>query len=134
MKYLLMIYVDEAVEDAMPEAEMGTLMEGYGRLVQDMETAGVLQGGERLQRVATATAVSSRNGSFEITDGAFAETKEQLGGYFMIDVPSLDEAIGWAKKIPSAAHGTIEVRPIWELEDPVMSEALRGAGALPKDA
>ncbi|MEM8709663.1 MAG: YciI family protein [Planctomycetota bacterium] len=134
MKYLLMIYVDEAVENAMSEAEMGTLMEGYGRLVEEMEAEGVLQGGERLQQVAAATSITSRSGSFAITDGAFAETKEQLGGYILIEAPSLDEAIGWAKKIPSAIHGTIEVRPIWELDEPPLAESAQADNSVAADS
>ncbi len=116
MQYLLMIYTDEAVDNAMGPEEMGSLLESYGRFTAELEAAGALVGGERLHPVGTATSVRSRDGKVTLTDGPFAETKEQLGGYYIIDVPGLDEAIAWAKKLPSVVHGTIEVRPVWAAE------------------
>lgn len=116
MKYLLMIYTDEAIDDAMSPEDMGTLLEGYGRFTAEIEAAGGLLGGERLRPVGTATSVRRRAGEFTLTDGPFAETKEQLGGFYMIEAESIDAAVEWAKKIPSVDQGTIEVRPIWEME------------------
>lgn len=117
MQYLLMIYTDEAIDDAMAPEEMGALLESYGRFAAELTEAGALVGGERLHPVATATSVRSQGGKVTLTDGPFAETKEQLGGFFIIDVPGLDEALALAKKVPSVVHGTIEVRPIWAMED-----------------
>jgi hypothetical protein len=115
MQYLLMIYTAESVDDGMSEEEMGQLMEGYGRFGAELEGAGAHVGSNRLRPIGSATSVSQQGGEFTLTDGPFAETKEQLGGYYLIEAASLDEAIGWAKKIPSVQHGTIEVRPIWSM-------------------
>lgn len=117
MQYLLMIYTDEAIDDAMSPEDMGTLIEGYGRFSAELEQAGKMLGGNRLRPVGTATSVQRRAGEFSLTDGPFAETKEQLGGYYLIEADSLDEAVEWAKKIPSVDHGTIEVRPIWVMDE-----------------
>lgn len=116
MRYLCLIYTSE-VEDAkrtpeQQEANMGA----YFAYTQEITEAGVNAGGEALQPIATATSVRVRNGETITTDGPFAETKEQLGGYYMLDCENLDEAIKWAAKIPGAKDGTIEVRPIWEFE------------------
>lgn len=89
-------------------------MAAYFAFTNETREAGVYVGGEALQPTATATTVQVRDGKTLTTDGPFAETKEQMGGYYMIDVENLDEAIQWAAKIPGAAHGSIEVRPILE--------------------
>ena len=112
MQYLLLIYTPEAVEQAMSPAEQEAYMNGYFQFTRDVETAKVLVGGEALQSVATATTVRVRDGKTVITDGPFAETKEQLGGYYLLECANLDQAIEWAARIPGAAHGSIEVRPI----------------------
>ena len=117
MRYLLMIYSDEAKDTAMSEADYGRLMADYGTFTSELEQSGKLQGGERLRPIADATTVRVRDGEPLITDGPFAETKEQIGGYYLIEAENLDEALAWAKKIPSATYGSIEVRPIWEDED-----------------
>jgi hypothetical protein len=87
----------------------------YGQFMEEMNERGVLQGGERLRNTTDATTVRVRDGETLTTDGPFAETKEQIGGYFIVDCKDLDEAIEIAAKIPGAAHGSIEVRPIWEM-------------------
>jgi hypothetical protein len=87
----------------------------YGQFMQEMTTRGVLQGGERLHPTSDATTVRVRDGETLTSDGPFAETKEQVGGYFLVDCKDLDEAIEIAAQIPGAAHGSIEVRPIWEM-------------------
>lgn len=115
MRYMLLINSDEAVYPKMSEAEMGQLMADYGKFHAEIEAAGVYKGSDRLQPTTTATTVKLRNGETIITDGPFAETKEQLGGYYLIDVKDLDEAIAWAKKVPTANYGSVEVRPIWEM-------------------
>jgi len=131
MQYLLMIYTAESVDDGMTDAEMGQLMEGYGRFGTELEAAGAHIGSNRLRPIGSATSVSQRGGEFTLTDGPFAETKEQLGGYYLIEAASLDDAIGWAKKIPSVQHGTIEVRPIWSMgeEDCAAADGAAKAGA-----
>ena len=89
-------------------------MEAYGKYAEELQGAGAMLAGEALQPTTTATTVQVRNGRTLTTDGPFAETKEQLGGFFMIEAKDLDEAIAWAAKIPSATSGSIEVRPIME--------------------
>ncbi len=101
------------------EAEFATraddLMPAYGAFTEEVNKAGVMRAGDRLQPAGTATTVRVRNGKTATTDGPFAETKEQLGGYYILDCKNLDEAISYAAKIPSAKFGSIEVRPIWDM-------------------
>jgi hypothetical protein len=113
MQYLLMITGDESVvlSQAEAEAQMGQ----YIKFTEDVTARGVLRGGERLRPTADATTVRVRNGELLTTDGPFAETKEQLGGYYVVDCKNLDEAIEIASQIPGAHTGSIEVRPIWEM-------------------
>lgn len=113
MKYLAMIYSAEDADDV----DFDTLIQQYTDLEEEMTAAGVSYSGNALQPVSTATSVRVRDGRSKLVDGPFAETKEQLGGYYVFDCPSLDEALKWASKIPSARYGTIEVRPIMEFED-----------------
>jgi hypothetical protein len=116
MKYLLTIYGDEAVwTEASPE-DVQKMLEAYGAVSAAMQEAGVLLGGEGLQSSSTATSVSVRDGETITTDGPFAETREQLGGYYLLDCKDLDEAIGWAARIPDAANGTVEIRPVMDYE------------------
>ena len=110
MEYLLLIYDDEKRWAGLSEGDMNSEMEGYGAF--GMEFEGKIKGGNALQPTTTATAVRIRNGKRLTTDGPFAETKEHLGGYYLIDAGDLDEAIAMAGKIPAAKYGTIEVRPI----------------------
>ncbi len=112
MKYLALIY---SASDAGPEygsEEWGPFMAGYMKANETYKTDGVFVAGEPLQPVSTATCVRIRDGKTELTDGPFAETKEQLGGFYMFECADLDEAIKYAKMIPTAKHGTIEVRPV----------------------
>ena len=99
-----------------PEA-MGELMAGYEAFTTELADSGAFQASERLQPTTTATTVRVRDGKTLSTDGPFTETKEHLGGYYLIDAPDLDAAIAWAAKIPTATYGSIEVRPIWEMDD-----------------
>jgi hypothetical protein len=115
MRYLLMICDDENSIEAMSPAEGAAMLAEYGAFGEEMASRGVLQGGERLRPTTDATTVKVRGGEVLTADGPFAETKEQVGGYYLVDCRNLDEAIEVAAKIPSAKHGTIEVRPIWEL-------------------
>jgi hypothetical protein len=115
MRYLLMICTDETSDAALSAEESSTKMGAYMKFGEEMTTRGLLQGGERLRPTTDATCVQLRNGEVLTTDGPFAETKEQMGGYYVVDCKDLDEAIEVASKIPDAARGTIEVRPIWEM-------------------
>ena len=112
MQYLLLIYDDERVWRDISEDERNKLYAAYGVFTNELREAGALVTADQLQPSTTATSVRVRNDETLTTDGPFAETKEQLGGYYLIDVNSLDEALEWAAKIPSARSGTIEVRPV----------------------
>ncbi len=114
MRYLLMIYTDPAA-GPQSEAEMGKMWEAYGSYTNWLEETGQHLGGEALQEPSAATTVSLRNGRRVVSDGPFAETKEQLGGYYLINAADLDAAIEAAARIPGAAFGTIEIRPILEM-------------------
>lgn len=114
MKYLMLIYQDEKQFAALTEPERQKLYSEYGQLRQELTAKGQFIGGSQLHPTATASSVRVRNGKELITDGPFAETHEQLGGYFLIEAKDLDEALGIAARIPSAREGTIEVRPIVE--------------------
>ena len=115
MKYLLMIYANEAAEAAATEADNAALMAAYGAYAGAMAQAGVMVGGERLHPSEMATSVRIKGGKTEVLNGPYADTHEQLGGYFMIDVPDLDAALHWAARCPSASQGTIELRPVWAM-------------------
>jgi hypothetical protein len=112
MKYLMMIYASEAVESKMAPDEMQAMMGAYYGFTQEVKEKQVYLGGEALHPTSSATTVRVRDGKLVTTDGPFAETKEQLGGYYLLDCKDLDEAIEYAAKIPGAAHGSIEIRPI----------------------
>lgn len=112
MKYLLMIYGEESTAPAPDDAAGRTMMAEYATYTEQLQRSGSMVGGEALHPTATATTVRVRNGDVATVDGPFAETKEQIGGYYLVDCPNLDEAIGWAAKIPGATTGSIEIRPI----------------------
>ena len=112
MQYLCLIYEDEKVSDNMSPAEQGAFFGAYGTFTKEIKASGHMVAGDALQPVATATTVRVRNGKITTTDGPFAETREQLGGYYLIEAKDLDDAIAIAARIPSAVHGSIEVRPI----------------------
>ena len=118
MEYLLLIYSSEADEDRMEPARLGELMQAYGRFTRSISESGHRRGSNRLRPVADATTVRVRNGKTLKTDGPFAETREQLGGYYLIEAANLDEALAIAARIPSAEYGSIEVRPIWPTPGP----------------
>jgi hypothetical protein len=116
MKYLLTIYGDEKVWESMPPEEAEAWLGKYSEFAEEAGRAGVLLGGEGLQSTSTATTVRVRDGERILSDGPFVETKETLGGYFLIDCDNLDQAIGWAEKIPGSWHGAVEVRPVMSYE------------------
>ena len=114
MRYALLIYVRPPTAEPTEE-ESAAVMEAYNAFTADAVAADVMRGGEALEDAKTATSVRVRNGQTLVTDGPFAETKEEFGGFYLIEATNLDEAIKWAAKIPGAQRGTIEVRPIWEI-------------------
>jgi hypothetical protein len=114
MKYLCLIYQDESLPQKLPKAEFEKLHGEYVAFHEEIKKSGHLLGNHGLQPTQTATTVRVRNGKVTTTDGPFAETKEQLGGYFLIEARDLNEAIQIGAKIPSARFGSIEVRPVWE--------------------
>ena len=113
MQYLMLIYGNEAEIQATSHDAASARMAEYARFKEAMQQAGVYVGSNRLRPTATAATVRIRNGKPSTVDGPFAETKEQLGGYYLIDVPDLETARSWALRCPAAAHGTVEVRPVW---------------------
>ena len=115
MRYALLICADENAIAGMTEEEGTAVLAKYGQFMEEMNSRGVLQGGERLRPTADATTVRVRDGETLTSDGPFAETKEQIGGFYLVDAKDLDDAIEIAAKIPGAAVGSIEVRPIWEM-------------------
>ncbi len=115
MRYALLICVDESGVLALSPGEAQAMTAEYMKFGEEMTKRGVLQGGERLRPTFDATTVQVRDGDVITSDGPFAETKEQMGGFYLVDCKDLDEAIEIAAKIPGARIGSIEVRPIWEL-------------------
>lgn len=118
MQYLLLIYSDEKIGANMGEAERQQLTADYMAYTQKLITAGVMRAGDALLPTSSATTVRVRGKETLTTDGPFAETKEALGGYYLVDVENLDEALKWAARIPSAKYGSIEVRPILMIDKP----------------
>jgi len=119
MRYMLLIYGDETVRGKMSEEEKGAIFQQYGEFTEGIRKSGAFRAGDPLQPTSSATTVRSKNGKTVATDGPFAETKEQLGGYYIVEAKSLDEAIAMAARIPSVrVGGSIEVRPIMEMGPP----------------
>ena len=117
MRYMLLIYGDEQALASMAEAEAGAQYEAYNAFTKDIVDRGLMQGGEALQPTSTATTVRVQGDETLTTDGPFAETKEQLGGFYLVDCKDLDEAIETAARIPGARDGAIEVRPVMEFPE-----------------
>ena len=118
MKYILLICDEEKNWAGMSEPERQQTMGEYRQFTQDIQASGHYVGGSQLQPISTATSVRVRDGKRLVTDGPFAETREQLGGYYLVNAKDLDEAIALAARIPSARFGTIEVRPLVESRVP----------------
>jgi len=116
MQYMCLIYSDESTWQDMPEDERNAVYGEYMTFTQSIRDSGNHVAGDALQSISTATSVRVRNGEALVTDGPFAETKEQLGGYYLVEAKDVDEALKIAQRIPSARYGTIEVRPVvvWE--------------------
>lgn len=118
MKYILLIYGDEREWNRLSREEMEKVYADHGKYAEELAAAGVQFSGHELKPVATATSIKFANGRATTVDGPFAETKEQLAGYYVIDVATLDDAIGWARKMPGMFEGTVEVRPLAEEAGP----------------
>lgn len=117
MHYLLMIFSNESEAARMSQAQASTLLSEYADFTKSIVQSGHFKAADRLRPSSTATSVRVRDGRTVTTDGPFAETREQLGGYYLVDARDLDEAIAIAARIPSAKYGTIEVRPIWPSDE-----------------
>jgi hypothetical protein len=115
MNYLLLIYNNEAQIDKLPQSAMATMLQEYTDFTKSIVQSGKFKAADRLKPTTTASTVRVRDGKITTTDGPFAETREQLGGYYMVEAKDLDEAIGIAARIPGAKFGSIEVRPVWPM-------------------
>jgi hypothetical protein len=113
MQYLLLLYTSEERWTQMTPAEQERGVAAFRAYTEALKEAGVWKGSNRLQDTAAATTVRIANGKPQVLNGPYAESKEQLGGYYMIDVPNLDAALSWASRCPAAAFGAVEVRPVW---------------------
>lgn len=114
MKYALLLYADPSIAPPPDSPEMNAEMEGWFQFTNQLTDAGAMLGGEALAWQDAATTVRVRDGKTITADGPFAETKEVLGGFYLIDVADLDGAISWAEKIPNVGYGTVEIRPVQE--------------------
>jgi hypothetical protein len=115
MKYMLLIYSNESDWRTVPKAEIDQRMAAYQAYSEAMTQAGVIVAGSRLQPASSATTVRVAGGKSNVLNGPYAETREQLGGFYMIEVPDLDAALSWAARCPGASYGSIEVRPVWAM-------------------
>jgi hypothetical protein len=118
---MLLIYAHESRWQNLSDEERGRTMQSYREFTEELRSAGAMVAGDRLQPTANATTVRVRDGEQLVTDGPFAETKEQLGGYYLIEADSLDEAIQWAAKLPGSHHGSVEIRAIAQVPAEVRS-------------
>jgi hypothetical protein len=117
MQYMMLIYGPEGGFNDLPQEQLNAMKQEWFVYSQQMGEAGVMVAGDALLPTTAATCVRVRDGKDLITDGPFAETKEALGGYYLMEVPSVDEAIVWAKRCPGAQYGTIELRPVMVFDD-----------------
>ena len=113
MQYLLMLYVNESGWTKLSKAEQEQGVAAYTAYTEALTKASVLKGANRLQPSASATTVRTTHGKTQVLDGPYVDSKEQLGGYYLIDAPDLDAALSWAARCPAAGHGVVEVRPLW---------------------
>src|SRR5258708_39295579 len=113
MHYMLLIHADERAFETLPAEQVATAMGAYMAYTQALRDAKVLVVSDRLKPSSASTTVRVADGQTKVLDGPFADTKEQLGGFYMIDVPDLDAALSWAARCPGAQHGAVEARPVW---------------------
>ena len=116
MEYMLVLYTAEKGWAAMTPAQQKEGVAAYSAFTEALSKAGVLKSSNRLQPTSAATTVRVADGKSQVLDGPYADTKEQFGGYFLIDVPNLDSALSWAARCPAASHGVVEVRPLWAMQ------------------
>lgn len=114
MRYMLLIYANEATMANAPSDNTYQISEAYGAYAEALKKSGAYLTGDRLRPTQSATSVRMADGKTNVLDGPYADTKEQLAGFFMIEAPDIDSAIEWAARCPGASAGTVEVRPIWE--------------------
>jgi hypothetical protein len=112
MQYCLLMHYQEGPDAGLTEEDMAPARDAFAKYADDLDAAGVLIGTQVLQSASVSTTYSARSGAPEIQDGPFADTKERLGGVFVIDVPDLDAALAWAKQCPAAQWGSVEIRPV----------------------
>ena len=115
MEYMLVLFSDPRPLASMKPAEMEQMVGAYYAFTQALQKDGAFKDSRRLKPAATATTVHTEGGKSKVLNGPFVETKEELGGYYLIDVPDLDAALKWAARCPTAGHGHVEVRPIWQM-------------------
>jgi hypothetical protein len=115
MEYMLLIHSDDDAFDTLPQDTQMQALAAYGAYTQALQEAGILRSANRLRRAADATLVRVRDGKTAVLNGPFADTREEMGGYYLIEAPDLDTALTWAARCPGASHGTVEVRPVWEM-------------------
>jgi len=115
MQYLFLLYANEGGWSKLTPAQQEQGAAAYNAYTQALRKEGVLQGSNRLQPIDAATTVRTVDGKSQVLDGPYADTKEQLGGYYLVDVPDLDAALAWAARCPGAGHGVVEVRPVWQM-------------------
>jgi hypothetical protein len=115
MQYMLLLYSDEKAWNTFSPAEQQAGLAQYMAYGEALRKANVYVGSDRLKPIGDATTVTVASGKTQVMDGPFADTKEQLGGYYIVDVKNLDEAISWAARCPGASHGHVEVRPVWQM-------------------
>jgi len=118
MQYMLMLYVQESGWNTLTDVQKQQGLAAYAAYTEALTKAKVLRGSNRLGPSSAATTVRVSDGKSQVLDGPYPDSKEQLGGYFLIDVPDLDAAISWAARCPAANHGVVEVRPLWEAPQP----------------
>ena len=115
MQYLLLLYANENAWSTFTPAQQEQGVAAYVAYEEALKKAGALKGSDRLQNSSTATTVRTTDGKVQVLNGPYADTREQLGGFFLIDVPDLDAALSWAARCPGASHGIVEVRPLWQM-------------------
>lgn len=115
MEYMLLIHADGSKFEALPPDVKSQALAAYGAYTEALRKAGIVRSSNRLHPANTATTIKVRDGKTEVLNGPFIETREELGGYYLIDVPDIDAALSWAARCPGASHGAVEVRPVWDM-------------------
>ena len=132
MQYLLTLYADETRFITMTPEQQQQGLAAYVAYREALTAAGVLKGSNRLRPAASATTLRTTDGKVQVLDGPFIDSKEQLGGYFLLDVPDLDAALSWASKCPGVGHGVVEIRAIWDMSPGAQQSSFQEALAAAK--